>query len=55
MLHRIYQKHNILPQDFYLMDDRHKTFIYASELIVMDEELEEQKRMEKASKKGGNR
>lgn len=44
MLHRMFQNHNVMPHEFYLLDERHKTFMYASELIVMDAEKAEAKR-----------
>lgn len=47
MLHRLFQKHNVLPHKFYVMAERYKTFMYASELIVIDEEIAEAKRLAK--------
>lgn len=53
MLHRMFQNHDILPHDFYGMDERHKTFMYASELVVIDEEKAEAERIAKINAKGG--
>ncbi len=36
--HRLFQRHHILPQDFYEMDDCKKAFIIASEQIQIEEE-----------------
>lgn len=53
MLHRMFQNHDILPHEFYLIDQRHKTFMYASELIVIDEEIAEAERLERERRKKG--
>ena len=58
MLHRIWQKHNKYPHEVFAMDERHRTFIMASELIVIDEEVAEAKATENVRKKrrrGGKR
>lgn len=51
MLHRIFQKHDIMPHEFYQLEERYKTFIYASELIEKDKEDEEAKRLEKENQR----
>lgn len=53
MLHRMFQNHDVMPHEFYTLDERHKTFMYASELIVIDDEIAEAERAEKERKKGG--
>lgn len=51
-MHRIYQRHHIPPDEFYKKDFRHKMFMYASEMLVMEEEEKQEK---EASKKAGRR
>lgn len=50
MLHRIWQDKHVLPQEIYAMNRSHKNFIFASELLVMEEE----EKAEKERQKGGN-
>lgn len=50
MLHRIWQDKHVLPQEIYAMNRSHKNFIFASELLVMEEE----EKVEKERQKGGN-
>lgn len=50
MLHRIWQDKHVLPQEIFVMERRHKNFIYASELLV----IEEEEKAEKERQKGGN-
>lgn len=50
LLHRIFQKHHIPPDEFYAKEARFKTFMYASEMIILDEEEAERKRVKR---KGG--
>lgn len=47
--HRLFQKHNILPQQFNELDEYHKALIIASEELVVEEE---EKANKKAKKKG---
>lgn len=54
MLHRIFQRHHIPPDEVYAKEKRFRDFMYASEMIVMDAEAEaEKKDKKKAGKKGG--
>lgn len=55
MLHRMFQKHNVMPHEFFALDERYKTFMYASELLILDAEIEEYERNEKQRKKGGQK
>jgi len=50
LLHRIWQDKHVLPQEIYAMNRSHKNFIFASELLVMEEE----EKAEKERQKGGN-
>lgn len=50
MIHRIFQRHGIAPDELYKKEWRYKSFMYASESIVIDEEEAERKR---SKKKGG--
>lgn len=54
MLHRIWQDKHKLPQEIYTLERRYKNFIYASELIVMEEEEKAEKERERQRQKGGN-
>lgn len=47
LIHRIFQRHGIASDEFYAKEERHKTFMYASELIVIDEEIEVEKKRKK--------
>lgn len=47
--HRLFQKHNMLPQEFYEMDEYHKALIIASEEIAIEEE---EKAIKRANRKG---
>lgn len=38
MLHRIFQRHNIPPDEVYAKDWRHRIFMYASEFLAHEEE-----------------
>lgn len=54
MIHRIWQTHNVMPGTIYSLDRSQKVFLYASEEIVIEEELEaqrERERRQKATKK----
>lgn len=51
MLHRIWQDKHKTPQEVYAMDRSHKNFIYASELLVIEEEEKAEKERER--QKGG--
>lgn len=44
ILHRIFQKHHIPPDELFAKKRKHKAFIYASEEIIMDAEEVERKR-----------
>lgn len=44
MLHRIWQIHKKYPHEIYALERPHRNFIYASELLVIDEELAENKK-----------
>lgn len=45
MLHRIWQKHHISPDEIYNKPDGVKKFIYASEAVVIDQEEKDRKKM----------
>lgn len=47
MLHRIFQRHGIMPQEFYALETRYKTFMYASELLAIEEEEKRRKEVAK--------
>lgn len=47
LLHRIFQQHHIPPDEVYAKDVRHRRFMYASEIIVMEEEEKDRKRSER--------
>ncbi|WP_232696179.1 hypothetical protein [Brevibacillus daliensis] len=51
MLHRLFQLHHIPPDEVYAKDPRHRLFLYASELLVIEEEREQEKA--RKSRKGG--
>lgn len=53
MLHRIWQDKHVLPQEIYAMNRSHKNFIFASELLVMEEEERAEKERERQRQKGG--
>lgn len=44
-MHRIFQRHGITPDEIYNKEPRFKRFIYASELLAIEEEkrLEQEK------------
>lgn len=50
MLHRMFQRHNIMPHEFYTLEDRYKTFMIASESIEIDREIELEKKRKQAQK-----
>lgn len=55
-MHRIFQTHHIPPHELYAMDKRYRTFIYASESLIMEDEEKQRKEMErKQRQKGGKR
>jgi len=48
LLHRIFQNHHIPPHEVYAMKDkRYRMFMYASEMVVMDEEEKQRKELER--------
>lgn len=47
MLHRLFQRHHLLPDEVYAMEWRKRKFVYASEEIALDEEIAEAKRNKK--------
>ena len=47
MLHAIFQRHHLPPDEVFQKEERHRAFIYASMEIVLEEE-------EKERRKGGN-
>lgn len=47
MLHRIFQNHHIPPHEVYAMKKRYRTFMYASEMAVMEEEEQQRKELER--------
>ncbi|MET3658529.1 hypothetical protein ABIC55_003646 [Sporosarcina psychrophila] len=50
MLHRLFQTHHIPPDEVYAKDWRHRRFMYASEELVIEEEIADAKRRKR---KGG--
>ena len=50
LLHRIWQKHGKYPHEIYALDTRHKAFIFASELLEIDAEEKERKRIEEGGR-----
>lgn len=50
MLHRIWQDKHVLPQEIYAMNRSHKNFIFASEILVMEEEEKTEKERQKGGK-----
>lgn len=51
-MHRIWQNHSKYPHEIFALERRHRTFIFASELIVMEqEEAAEKERKRLANKK----
>lgn len=51
-MHRIFQRHHIPPDEFYRKDRRHKLFMYASEIVAMEEEQESEGAAKKAGARG---
>lgn len=51
----MFQNHNVLPHEFFALDERHKTFMYASELIIIDAEIAEREKAEKEKRRKGGK
>lgn len=53
-MHRIFQEHDIPPDEVYSKDKRYRRFMYASESLAMEAEEKARKEQErKQRKKGG--
>lgn len=52
MLHRIFQAHHIPPDEVYAKQKRFRDFMYASELLVMEQEEEARKKQDNKQAKG---
>jgi len=50
LLHRIWQDKHKLPHEIYTLDRRYKNFIYASEMVVIDEEEKAERERQKGGK-----
>jgi hypothetical protein len=44
MLHAIFQRHHIPPDEVYAKEPRHRAFMFASMELVFEEERKEQKK-----------
>lgn len=49
-MHRIFQRHHIPPDEFYAKNPRHKLFIFASEMLVMEDEERERAELARGRK-----
>jgi hypothetical protein len=49
-LHEIFQRHGIPPDEVYQKEWRYRKFMYASMLIVLEEEEKERKKLERGSR-----
>lgn len=47
MLHVVYQRHNIPPDVVYAKESRHRAMMYASDMLVLEEEARERKQVER--------
>lgn len=47
MLHVVYQRHNIPPDEVYAKESRHRAVMYASDMLVLEEEARERTRAER--------
>ena len=52
LLHRIWQRHHVPPDEIYAKSEGQQAFIFASELIAMEAEAEQ---AEEAEKKNGGK
>ena len=54
-MHRIWQVHNVMPHEVYALERSQKVFLYASEEIAIEAEIEAEKERLRKTQKGGKR